>query len=140
MSYLKNYICKFEQVNSWHHKLFHFHLSFWIWKVWRGSEKITKNWISRERKELFRWNKKHFSQCLKGYHLVKKQKLDQKLQTQTLKGKRKSLAHILHDIWKKYFSRYILWTDQIYCLIVFTFWDIWQYVCCNCLCSRFLTS
>ena len=28
--------------------------------------------ISRKRKELFRRNKKHFSQFLKGYHLVKK--------------------------------------------------------------------
>ena len=31
LSYFKNYNCKFMQVNSWHHKLFHFHLSFWIW-------------------------------------------------------------------------------------------------------------
>ena len=23
----------FMQINSWHHKLFHFHLSFWIWKL-----------------------------------------------------------------------------------------------------------
>ena len=28
------------QVNLWHHKLFHFHLSFWIWKVWKGRKKI----------------------------------------------------------------------------------------------------
>ena len=28
-------------------------------------------WISRERKELFRWNKKHCSQFPKNYHLVK---------------------------------------------------------------------
>ena len=55
-----------------HHKLFHFHLSFWIWKVWKGRGKITKIQISRERKESFRWNKKRFSQFLKGYHLVKK--------------------------------------------------------------------
>ena len=61
LSYSKNYICKFMQVNSWHHKLFHFHLSFWIWKLWKGREKITKIWISQERKELFWWNKKHFS-------------------------------------------------------------------------------
>ena len=40
------------QVNSWHHKLFHFHLSLWIWKVWKGTKRITKTWISRERKEL----------------------------------------------------------------------------------------
>ena len=59
LSYSKNYICKFMQVNSCHHKLFHFHLSFWIWKVWKRREKNTKMWKSRERKELFRWNKKN---------------------------------------------------------------------------------
>ena len=57
----KNYICKFMQANSWHHNLFHYHLFFSAWQVWKGREKITKIWISRERKELFRWNKKHFS-------------------------------------------------------------------------------
>ena len=56
-----NYICIFMQTKSWHHKFFHFYLPFWIWKEWKGREKITKNWISREQKELFRWNKKHFS-------------------------------------------------------------------------------
>ena len=61
LSYSKYYICKFMQVSSWHHKLFHFHLSFWIWKVWKAREKITKIGISQEGKELFRWNKKHFS-------------------------------------------------------------------------------
>ena len=72
LSYSKNYICKFMQFNSWHHKLFDFHLSFWIWKVWKGGEEITKIWKSWEWKELFRWNKKRFSQFLKGYPLVKK--------------------------------------------------------------------
>ena len=38
---------------------------------WKGRGKITKIWISRERKELFRWNKKHLSQFLKGYYLVR---------------------------------------------------------------------
>ena len=47
------------QASSWH-KLFHFHLLFWIWKVWKGRGKITKIWISQEWKELFQWNKKHF--------------------------------------------------------------------------------
>ena len=42
LSYFKNYFCKFMQVNSWHHKLFHFHLSFYIWGVWKGREKIQK--------------------------------------------------------------------------------------------------
>ena len=59
LSYAKNY-SKFMQVNSWHHKLFYFHLSFWTWNMWKGREKITKTWISQEQKELFRWNKKHF--------------------------------------------------------------------------------
>ena len=72
LSYSKTYTCKFLQVNSWHHKLFHFHLFFWIWKGWKGRWKITKNWISREWKELLKWNKKHFSEFLKGYHWVKK--------------------------------------------------------------------
>ena len=67
LSYSKNYTCKFMEANSWHHKLFHFHLSFWIWKVWKGREKITKIWISREREELFRWNKKHFFAVFEGF-------------------------------------------------------------------------
>ena len=37
----RNYICKFMHVNSWH-QLFHFHLSFWIWKVRKGREKLQK--------------------------------------------------------------------------------------------------
>ena len=60
LSYSKNYTCKLMQANSWHHKLFHCHMSFWIWKVWKGREKITKIWIPWEWKELFWWNKKHF--------------------------------------------------------------------------------
>ena len=42
LSYSKIYICKFMQVNSWHHKLFNFHLTFWNWKVWKGREKTQK--------------------------------------------------------------------------------------------------
>ena len=47
-----------------------------------------------------------------------------------------SLPHFLHGFWKK-ISRYILLnspTDQIWCLISFTSWDIGQYVYCNYLC------
>ena len=55
MSYSKNYICRFTQANLWHHKLLHFHLPFWVWKMWKGRERITKNWICQERKELFWW-------------------------------------------------------------------------------------
>ena len=60
LSYSKNYIYKLMQANSWHQKLFHFLLSFWIWKVWEGRGKPTKTWISWEQKELFRWKKKTF--------------------------------------------------------------------------------
>ena len=61
LSCSKYYICKFMQANSWHHELFHFRLSFWIWRVRKGKAKITKIWISWEQNELFRWNKKDFS-------------------------------------------------------------------------------
>ena len=30
------------QANSWHHKLFRFHLSIWIWKVWKRKKKLQK--------------------------------------------------------------------------------------------------
>ena len=45
-------------------------LKQWLTGRKRGEEENTKTWISQERKELFRWNKKHFSYFLKGYHLV----------------------------------------------------------------------
>ena len=79
LSYSKNYICKFMQVNSWHHKLFHFHLSFWIWKVWKGREKLQKiEYLENEKsffdeiKNIFHsfwkatiWWKKYQTQALK---------------------------------------------------------------------------
>ena len=40
LSYFRNCICKFMQANSWHHKLFHFHLSFWFRNRWKGRGKI----------------------------------------------------------------------------------------------------
>ena len=85
LSYPKNYICKFMQVILWHHELFHFHLPTWIWKVWKGREKITNVWISRERKELFRWNKKHFFIVFKGLSFGEKnENLIKKKRTQAL--------------------------------------------------------
>ena len=60
-SYSKNHICSFTQANSWNYKIFYLHLSFGIWKVRKGRQKIPKISITQERKELFRWNKKHFS-------------------------------------------------------------------------------
>ena len=71
-SYCKNHICKFMQANAWHHQLFHFHLFFRIWNNLKGRGENTNVWVSRERKELFRVDKKHFSQFLKGYHSLKK--------------------------------------------------------------------
>ena len=79
LSYSKNYICKFVQANSWHHKLFHLRLPFWIWKVWKGRGKITKIWISREWNELFRRNKKTFFIVFKGLSFDEKIKIWQKI-------------------------------------------------------------
>ena len=45
LSYSKSY-----DTSLWHHKLFHFHLPFWTWAVWKGREKITKIWISENGK------------------------------------------------------------------------------------------
>ena len=52
LSCSKNYICQFMQVNLWRHKLFQYHLPFWIWKVWKGRGKSTKIWISWDKKSL----------------------------------------------------------------------------------------
>ena len=41
-------------------------------KYGKEEEKIQKSEYLENEKELFRWNKKRFSQFLKGYHLVKK--------------------------------------------------------------------
>ena len=60
-SYSKNYTWKFMQANSWHHKLFLLHFSFWIRRVCKGRGKITKSWISPEQKEIFKLNKTFFS-------------------------------------------------------------------------------
>ena len=40
-------------------------LTLWIWKLWKGREKTEENWMSRERKERLRWNKKYFWTFLK---------------------------------------------------------------------------
>ena len=40
-----------------------------------GEDGNSETWISQEQKELFRWNKKHFSQFLKGYNLVRNKNL-----------------------------------------------------------------
>ena len=50
-------------------------LKYWLTGEERGEDENTKIWISQERKELFRWNKKHLSKFLKGYHLVKNKNL-----------------------------------------------------------------
>ena len=68
-SYSKNYTWKFMQANSWHHKLFLLHFSFWIRRVCKGRGKITKSWISPEQKEIFKLNKTFFSFWIEGFSL-----------------------------------------------------------------------
>ena len=58
MSYFKNFICKFMQATSWHDKLFHFHLSFLIWKCGKGKNNKNLN-ISRTNRA-FSMKQKHF--------------------------------------------------------------------------------
>ena len=48
------------QANSWHHKLFHFTCPFKSGKCGKEEKKVTKVWISRDSRELFKWNKNHF--------------------------------------------------------------------------------
>ena len=59
-SYPKNYILKLMHANSWHHKLSHLHLSFWIWKVWKGREKNYKHLDISRPKRAFPMKSKTF--------------------------------------------------------------------------------
>ena len=60
------------RANSWHHKFFHFLLSFYIWKVWKGREKIQNFEYLENEKSFLDEIKNYFQKFLKGYHLVKK--------------------------------------------------------------------
>ena len=75
LSYSKTCTCKFIQVNSWHHKLFHFHFFFWIWKGWKGRRKITKTEYLENEKSFLDEIKSIFQSFWRGYHLVKKIKI-----------------------------------------------------------------
>ena len=57
-------------------------------------DRNTKIWISRERKELFRWNKKHLSYFLKGYHLVRNKIL--------IKNSRQALNFLVAIDWESF--------------------------------------
>ena len=58
-------------------------LSFLIWEVWKGREKISK-FKYLENEKSFLDEIRHFLQFLNGYHLVKKYKFDKKQGTQAL--------------------------------------------------------
>ena len=59
------------RANSWYHKFFHFLLSFYIWKVWKGREKIQNFEYLENEKSFLDEIKNYFQKFLKGYHLVK---------------------------------------------------------------------
>ena len=114
----------------------HFHLSFWIWKVCKGRGKNLKIWISWERKERLKWNKKHFSQFLKDYHLVKKLKFDKKIADTSFNYYFSEVWEILDNRWiwfqmhmaKSVFSekvRYCTYVMKIgsFCSLPGTFFD-----------------
>ena len=85
--------------NSWHHKLFHFYLCFWIWKVGKGREKITKISISQEQQELLQLNNKHFFQHFKDYHLGKKEKIDKKIVDTRFNSLFEMLINMIRQKW-----------------------------------------
>ena len=59
------------QANSWHHKLFHFHLPFKSEKCGKEGEKLHKfEYLDNEKG--FLNEIKNIFQFLKSYHLVKK--------------------------------------------------------------------
>ena len=75
----KQNVLRSSYLDSWWHHNFNIYLgsSSKAMAAGRksGEDGNTKNWISCERKELFRWNKKYLSKFLKGYHLVKNKSL-----------------------------------------------------------------
>ena len=75
LSYHKNYICKFLKANSWHQKIFYFHLSFWIWKVWKEREKTQKFEYLQNKKTFLDKTNNIFHSFLKGNHLLKNKNL-----------------------------------------------------------------
>ena len=79
LSHSKNYICKFMQANLWHHKLFHFPLPFWIWKVWKGREKNYKNLNISRTKRVFKMKQKTFFIVFEGLSVDEKIKIWQKI-------------------------------------------------------------
>ena len=75
LSYSKNYTNKFMQANPWHHKLFHFHLFFWTWKVWKGRGKITKFEYLENEKSFFDERKNIFQRFWRAIILWKNKKM-----------------------------------------------------------------
>ena len=59
-------------------------LKQWLTGRKRGEGGNTKNWISRERKELYKWNKKTSFIVFEGLLFGDKQKFPRKKQTQAL--------------------------------------------------------
>ena len=59
------------EADSCHHTLFHFHLFFWIWKVWKEEKKSQKFEYLKDEKS-FLDEIKNIFQFLKGYYLVTK--------------------------------------------------------------------
>ena len=70
---IKQNVLLTSYLNSWwrHRFIFDQPPGQWRTRGKRGEDRNTKISISREQKELFRWNKKHCSWFLKGYHLMR---------------------------------------------------------------------
>ena len=107
-------------------------MSFWFWKVWKRREKLQKIDYLEHIKELFRWNKKHFSWFLKGYYYVKnnsRHKLEAcKSHITWLDSSKKIVSHHLifprRDRKCKYRILYVIFSIGR----AIVFWVIWKAV------------
>ena len=71
--------------DSWHYKLFHFKLLFWVWELWKGRKKIEYP----DNKKSFLDEIKSIFTDLKGCHFEKRKKKKKK--------KKKKSGHKLYS-------------------------------------------
>ena len=113
------------QVNSWHHKLFHFQLSFWIWKVWKGKKKrksqpnfwhYVKKIEAQTKKMVFLYKKKVYDALMTFLKMASKllisllMILRSTLSVIELGSKSESNLHSTADSERKWLTYMALWT------------------------------
>ena len=135
LSSFKNYICKFIQANSWYHKLFRFHLPFWVWKVWQGrGKKKKKNEYLENEKRFLDEIKNIFHRFWKAIIWWKNKNL-LKIADTSFKFGERSLRALGPKIWNK-LPLYIEYAKNL--SIFENLKNSWNLVFCQCiLCQTF---